>query len=1676
MRAVRQHLPLFATILGLTALMVLVQLRDEAQEGAGDAAGQASAEQQAMRAAMKRIAAQSRGGTRPASIHAGLRVPQKTSGGQAAGERADAPSTAPIPPQGYSFVAAPKQMAKARLPQTTRREAKPPAEGLDWLGAPDALSALARQAERSGRGWSFGWLRLADGAQPQDIDAALRPLGGELLGASGDLARAKLPGDAESLSAVASLPEVLGLGAMPRERKLAALPGAALNAPINEQTPVLITLMADDPDGRWRRALEGMGAVVGRYHADIRVYPANLTAEALSAVADADFVLAVHRVEAVRAAHDLAVPAMGADALRTFSGSPGMFTGGGASVPVGVMDTGLNLNHPDISENRASICGANLQTSDPVPLEDDADLWRDQEGHGTHVTGTLAGNGYNDPRFAGMAPSVQHIRFAKVLNFEGVGTSMGIMSGMDFLAQASGCPGGTSTEAVQPLIVNMSLGTGSRLFDSTDPEERKLDSLVWAHRQLYVVAQGNTDIHGFSSYGAAKNSLSVGAVRNDGELASFSSQGPTADGRLAPQVVASGVQVRSLKGDGSRDGYAIFSGTSMAVPAVAGLAALLMDASPAHRSQPALVRARLMASAIKPDPWLEAPARFPANNTEGPGALQNQYGLGKASAHTSVLNRDQADGWMSDSAVSELADGEYAWQDIVVPPGASRLDLVLTWDEPPSEAIGGKVLNDLDLWLDRGADCGAGACGEQSSASRRDNLEWLIIRDPQPGTYRAKVAAHRIYSAAPRAALAWTIIRGPATPSLQINADKTTLRGGGEHRLTLSVAADGYVAAGTKLVLSCRGADGTTPCEQLSVSDLRTVREDGVSITDLNAWRIGGESDLQPREIDLNHIGAAMVSLGEIAAGERQEVDLNLSLAASDPSDAVRLYFTLSAWNAAGASLAIDLLTDGASRTGTPVTTPANDDFAAAETISGSSGNRPFDLLRSTTESGEPLFQGTDWDAAHTLWYGWRAPAQGLHWFSAQDVPPGNRVDIFRGDRLADLQRLAFGTSGATFFAEAGQNYRIRLVTPALNDVGTLHWSEGRPINDDFGAATAIASENGSIDGNNLGAGMEPGEWFGNSAATVWYRWTAARDGLVGFHVDDGAAFRTLAFVGDQVSRLRLVSEFPSNYATFRARAGRRYQIAVGALDAKTIGQPFTLRWEQLSAHPAEDSNNRFQSATELPSASSSFVAVDIDPIAGLEPDEPAETGVRTKWWAWSAPATGRFTFRLTATQSRLFRVAAFSGASLADARLMAVSEERDVTPELTFDAAEGESYRISLGFLADDIAAFELDSANAELHWAPTPANDGLATAASISGAAGSVNGNNQYATTERDEPSQGLGHSSLWWHFQAPSSGAYRFETTGTAQTLAIYRRNGDGFSGLELVEVGGAELLFNAEAGTRYAIRVGTNGGEGGDFTLRWRQQDSQAGGGHLVPLFPAAAEEAGRECATLGNDEQETLEGFVRVINRSDRAGEVRINAFDDAGTPGANQVILRLAAGQRVHFNSGDLERGSASKPLTGSIGQGEGDWRLHLESELDIEVLAYARSKPCGFLTSLHDLAPCAANRCQVVVFNPASNPNQRSLLRLINPSADSASVTITGLDDDGLLPGAAIRLELPAGAARTLTSPELETGGGEGLIGALGDGKGKWELTVEADRPIHVMSLMRSPTGHLTNLSTTRR
>lgn len=232
------------------------------------------------------------------------------------------------------------------------------------------------------------------------------------------------------------------------------------------------------------------------------------------------------------------------------------------------------------------------------------------------------------------------------------------------------------------------------------------------------------------------------------------------------------------------------------------------------------------------------------------------------------------------------------------------------------------------------------------------------------------------------------------------------------------------------------------------------------------------------------------------------------------------------------------------------------------------------------------------------------------------------------------------------------------------------------------------------------------------------------------------------------------------------------------------------------------------------------------------------------------------------------------------------------------------------------------------------------------------------------------------------------------------------------------------------------------------------------GWPVPLFPAAADRA------------TGAQGFVRVINRSDAAGEVLVEAVDDAGTRAA-PVRLAIGPRQARHFNSRDLEAGNAAKGLSAGVGPpAASGWRLALSSTLDIEVLAYLRT-PDGFLTSVHELLPRngPAEELQAPIFNPARNRDQVSSLRLVNPNGVAESVHVWGVDDQGH--GRPVTgLSVPPRGVLTVPATKLEAY----RIGAsgrgLGRGVGKWRLQVNARWPVEAVSLLRSPDGHVTNLS----
>ena len=229
-------------------------------------------------------------------------------------------------------------------------------------------------------------------------------------------------------------------------------------------------------------------------------------------------------------------------------------------------------------------------------------------------------------------------------------------------------------------------------------------------------------------------------------------------------------------------------------------------------------------------------------------------------------------------------------------------------------------------------------------------------------------------------------------------------------------------------------------------------------------------------------------------------------------------------------------------------------------------------------------------------------------------------------------------------------------------------------------------------------------------------------------------------------------------------------------------------------------------------------------------------------------------------------------------------------------------------------------------------------------------------------------------------------------------------------------------------------------------------------HAVPYFPAG------RTATSSSQPQ----GFVRIVNRTSVAADVQVSAIDDAGRV-RGPVPFTVAADATAYFNSDDLERGNAAKGLPLGVGRGEGDWRLLFRSSAAIEVLTYLRSAD-GFLTAMHDVVPREGDRHVVPTFNPARNQAQVSALRLVNPGARPAAITVAGVDDQGESSGE-VSLSLPAGASRTVGAQALEAG--EGVAGALGEGQGKWRLIVTSDEPVQVLSLLRSANGRLANLST---
>ena len=209
----------------------------------------------------------------------------------------------------------------------------------------------------------------------------------------------------------------------------------------------------------------------------------------------------------------------------------------GQGATVAVIDTGIDATHPDLAGQVAG--GVNIL--DPQH----PDNWKDDEGHGTHVSGTIAANALNGG-LAGVAPRAK-LYAVKVLDKDGNGNYSDVIAGIQWALDHG------------VKIANMSLGAD----EGTDPLHLAVQAAV-AKGLLIVASAGNSG--GPVGYpGAYPEVIAVAASDSSDHRALFSGSGP----QLA--YIAPGVDIVSLKMGG---GYISMTGTSMASPHVSGLAAL----------------------------------------------------------------------------------------------------------------------------------------------------------------------------------------------------------------------------------------------------------------------------------------------------------------------------------------------------------------------------------------------------------------------------------------------------------------------------------------------------------------------------------------------------------------------------------------------------------------------------------------------------------------------------------------------------------------------------------------------------------------------------------------------------------------------------------------------------------------------------------------------------------------------------------------------------------------------------------------------------------------------------------------------------------------------------------------------------------------------------------------------
>jgi hypothetical protein len=397
-------------------------------------------------------------------------------------------------------------------------------------------------------------------------------------------------------------------------------------------------------------------------------------------------------------------------------------------------------------------------------------------------------------------------------------------------------------------VCNHSWGTPGGGWIGSEADCRTIDAQVHDQAQLHVWAAGNNGGSGSSSLvlqASAKNAFTVGsvidyrdAIGDPGTLWSSSSTGPTGDGRWKPNLAAPGRWISSVDA-ATASGYTNRSGTSMAAPHVAGLAAQILDHFSFLRGWPEGVAAVLMASATtKDDVVLTAPT----------DTHLDTYGAGRAQA------------WRAHFPSSNTA--WYSWvrtqtsaatnADFTVNAGATRLVVCVFYSESPASAGASRALvNDYDLYIDSPPiDTTANNTGDYfAQQSSVDNCEIRIINNPPTGTWRWKLF-NQSGTGTVYAGIAVQVIYGDTTPDGTFDVAVTDIYAKPNENVTITATATNPA---TGSVGSAVFVDSSSTADTLQSSNV--TLDDGV-VADLMGNQHAGRD----------------VNLGDLISGDSKTV------------------------------------------------------------------------------------------------------------------------------------------------------------------------------------------------------------------------------------------------------------------------------------------------------------------------------------------------------------------------------------------------------------------------------------------------------------------------------------------------------------------------------------------------------------------------------------------------------------------------------------------------------------------------------------------------------------------------------------------------------------------------------------------------------------------------------------